>query len=75
MVQRQNRDKDTLFPSHVCPYCGEWWDVDKSGVDTWSVVEHNGTDPIMAGAWTEVMTDPVCPLDAHGLNEWLIVDL
>ncbi len=61
-------------PTHVCPRCGEWWDVERAGSDEWFVTAHDNENGLMAKVWTEASDLPVCPVDAASLHDFCIVD-
>ena len=60
-------------PSHVCPCCGEWWDVENGGHDTWFVSIHETQACLSAQVWTEAASIPVCPLDTATLDRFNII--
>ncbi len=61
-------------PTHVCPRCGEWWDVEDGGCDTWFVTAHDNDSSLSAKVWAEAATIPVCPMDAATLKRFDIMD-
>ncbi len=61
-------------PTHVCPNCGEWFDVENGGCDTWFVSAHDNESGLSAHVWAEAASTPVCPLDATTLHRFDIVD-
>ncbi len=61
-------------PTHVCPRCGEWWDVETGGYDTWLISRRDNEGGLAATVWTESARVPVCPLDTTTLDEFRIVD-
>ena len=60
-------------PSHICPSCGEWWDVERVGHDTWFVSLHGNELNLSAQVWTEAANAPVCPLDTAALDRFNII--
>ncbi len=71
---RQDPRPSGSGPTHVCPQCGEWWDVEDGGCDTWFVSAHDNENSLTAKVWTEAASIPVCPLDATSLHGFNIVD-
>lgn len=65
---------DHKLPSHICPQCGEWWDVESGGCDTWFVEPHDNDGRLIAKVWTEASQEPVCPLDAFTLKCFCIAE-
>ncbi len=61
-------------PTHVCPNCGEWFDVEPGGHDTWFVTECENESALAAHTWAEAAQRPVCPLDTTALKIFEIVD-
>ncbi len=59
-------------PTHVCPRCGEWWDVEGGGVDTWYVAAHDTEVDLSSKVWTEAASAPVCPDDSETLSRFCI---
>ncbi len=62
------------MPTHVCPHCGEWWDVENGGHDTWFVSPHDTENGLATKVWTEAARVPICPLDTATLDDFKIVD-
>lgn len=62
----------TLGPSHVCPRCGEWWDVEQDKHGTWFVAVHDNESPLSAKVWAEEADEPVCPEDSCSLDTFKI---
>ncbi len=59
-------------PSHACPHCGEWFDVEGDGRQTWLVSQYGNDEELTATVWTEAADKPLCPLDAAELDEFKI---
>ncbi len=59
-------------PTHVCPRCGEWWDVENAGYDTWFITAHDNDGGLSASVWTEAARMPICPLDTTTLDQFRI---
>lgn len=57
------------YPTHMCPKCGEWFDVKKLSAQGWGVMNH--TDGTL---WAEAAVTPICPYDTSALEPWLISD-
>jgi len=67
--------KDTrTLPSHVCSQCGEWWDAEYQGYDTWLVNAHANDGVLYTKLWAESTKQLVCPLDTTTLHAFLIDD-
>ncbi len=63
-----------IGPTHVCPRCGEWWDVETGGYDTWFVSTFGEDGNLASKVWTEAARTPICPLDTATLDEFRITD-
>lgn len=64
---------DRRLPTHVCPRCGEWYDVTYDPNERLFYVEvHDPEGILMSKIWSETTSEPVCPSDAVTLQEWLI---
>ena len=61
-------------PTHVCPRCGEWWDVEGGEKDTWYVVAHDNEDLASCKVWTETAATPICPDDQAKLSRFCIAE-
>jgi hypothetical protein len=61
-------------PTHVCPRCGEWWDVEGGGMDLWYVAIHDNEEAVSSQVWTETAIAPVCPEDQATLSSFCIID-
>ncbi len=59
-------------PSHACPRCGEWFEVESEGHDTWFVSPYDNEGGLSAAIWTEATHDPLCPFDAATLDLFAI---
>ena len=57
-----------LGPTHVCPKCGEWWDVEPNGHDSWLVSAHDNEHTLAVKVWWEEARVPVCPEDTCDLT-------
>ncbi len=67
-------DSHHLLPTHVCPRCGEWWDVEQGGRDLWFVSAYARDVTVCSTTWTEACCDPICPLDTTTLHCFSIID-
>ncbi len=61
-------------PTHVCPRCGEWWDVLSGEYNTWLVSAHDNEETCLSKVWTEAASEPICPLDTETLRLFAIID-
>ncbi len=61
-------------PSHACPRCGEWFEVEREGREIWLVSPYDNEGGLAAIVWTEAAGRPLCPLDAEMLDEFMIAD-
>ncbi len=61
-------------PTHVCPHCGEWWDVVRDTFDIWVVTAYANDPELKSKVWTEAARAPVCPVDTRWLKEFKIVN-
>jgi hypothetical protein len=52
-----------LGPTHVCPRCGEWWDVEQEAHENWLVANLENEAPLVSKVWAEEACEPVCPMD------------
>ncbi len=66
------REISERLPSHACPSCGEWFDVENDGYNTWIVSPYASQDELSAAVWTEAARDPLCPFDATALIDFKI---
>ncbi len=66
--------KVNSIPTHACPRCGEWFDVERQGPDQWGVTPHDNEKENAVQEWAEAATQPLCPFDAEALHEFIIVD-
>jgi hypothetical protein len=48
-------------PTHVCPRCGEWWDVEQEAGEKWLVAAHDKEATLTSKVWAEEAREPVCP--------------
>ncbi len=69
MIGRENTER---LPSHACPRCGEWFDVENDGHETWVVSPYDSEDDLSATVWTEAARDPLCPFDSTTLDDFKI---
>ncbi len=60
--------RQTQGPTHACPVCGEWFDVEHEGRDTWFVSPYENEAGLGASVWTEAANTPVCPFDSSRLE-------
>lgn len=58
-------------PSHICPHCGEWWEVEPVEQNIWQVIRYGDhTRP-----YKEAVFKPKCPdCKTVVLQPWLIKD-
>ncbi len=69
MIAREDSER---LPSHACPSCGEWFEVENGGRDRWFVSPYDNESGLEATVWTEAGSDPLCPFDATTLNDFKI---
>jgi hypothetical protein len=65
--------QETLGPTHVCPRCGEWWDVEREARERWLVSVHDNEAPLISKVWAEEASQPVCPVDTCVLDTFNIM--
>ncbi len=59
-------------PTHVCPKCGEWWDVECCGFEQWTVSAHDNEARLAVMVWSEYANQPICPDDTAALIQFSI---
>ncbi len=64
----------SAVPSHICPNCGEWWDVQRDGCDTWLLATHDYDAGLTATVWRVASCVPICPIDGYSLQVFCIDD-
>lgn len=62
-----------LAPTHVCPRCGDWWDVEADGHERWKVSVHENEGSLTGKVWWEEAKVPVCPADTCDLDFFNII--
>ncbi len=67
-------EKLNLRPTHACLVCGEWFEVESAGWDSWIVSPCDNEGVLAVQAWAEAATTPVCPFDSSTLGEFLITE-
>ncbi len=67
-------EKVSLHPTHACPVCGEWFEVEEHSRSNWLVSPCNNEDDLAAQVWAEAADAPLCPFDAATLEQFLIAE-
>ncbi len=65
-------DKLRQGPTHACPDCGEWFEVEQASRGVWMVSNCDNEGSLAVQVWTEAAHAPVCPFDAATLEDFLI---
>ena len=71
----EHKTKRTALPTHVCPKCGEWWDVYRDGNGNFIVNWHYARTENDLN-WMESTEKPFCPTPTctTELVPWMIVE-
>ncbi len=73
-LKMSQSEKISLGPTHACPVCGEWFEVEEYRRNTWLVSPFNNEDDFSAQVWAEAADMPLCPYDASALERFLITE-
>ncbi len=65
-------EKVNVNPTHACPICGEWFEVEENGRALWSVSPCDNEGELSVQVWAEAAEMPLCPFDASTLEDFLI---